>query len=70
MESITKEWVDIKETNSWDSVWSFRPYKCEQYMFAEDYDRDEIKRKVLKSHRIKDTIEKVNYFMLKDFFFF
>eukprot|EP00111_Clytia_hemisphaerica_P017841 TCONS_00052753-protein len=58
MESISKDWVDMADTGTCDSRWIFRDYKCEKYMFAEDYDRNEIKMRVLESHRVKDTIEK------------
>lgn len=59
MECSSKDWIDISNTKKWDSIWAFRSYKCENYMFAEKYDRNEIKKKVLESHRMRDTIEKV-----------
>ena len=64
MDYISKDWINISDTKQWDSKWASRPYKCESYMFAEQYDRNEIKRKVLESHRMKDTIEKVAYIMI------
>lgn len=55
-----RDWVDITDFDEWDITWVRRKYKCPKYLFAEQYDRNEIRRKILKSHRIKDTIEKVS----------
>ena len=59
MEQRLKDWINISDTKEWDSIWALRSYKCESYMFAAQYDRNEIKKKILESHRMRDTIEKV-----------
>lgn len=64
MSSINmKDWIDITDFKECDFKWALRNYECPQYMFAEEYKRDEIRARILKSHRIKDTIEKV-FFIL------
>lgn len=60
-----KDWIDITDTHQFDVLWAFRKYECPKYMFAGEYSRQKIKESVLKTHRIKDAIEKVNsYFNL------
>jgi len=54
-----KDWVDITDFQEFDITWVNRKYTCEKYLFAEEYSRDEIKKRILDSHRMRDTIEKV-----------
>ena len=51
--------IDITDTNQSAFTWACRKYESEKYIFAEDYDKQKIKEKILKTHRIKDSIEKV-----------
>lgn len=66
-----KDWVNVLDTGQSDLPWAFRNYQCPKYMFAEDYNRSKVKEDILKSHRIKDAIEKVLMeFIMKSFLYF
>ena len=55
------EWINVLDINQSLFSWTFRKYQCPQYIFAEKYDLDSIKQKILNSHRIKDAVEQVMY---------
>ena len=54
-----KDWVNILDTGQTDFCWALRNYQYPKYEFKEDYNRQKVKEDIMKSHRIKDAIQKV-----------
>ena len=61
MPTHKNDWVDVTDLKQSDIFWSlFHNYESPSYMFAEKYDRNLVKKKILATHRIQDVIEKVS----------
>ena len=41
-----------------DSSFILKEYQCEKYIFEQKYNRAEVKRNILASHRLRDAIDK------------